>query len=482
MTLLRSVEEVAANLLDPPASGLNVDPVRWVRERLRAEPWSVEAEILEAIRDHGEVAVQSCHNIGKDWTAAAAACWWLDVHKPGSAFVVSTAPTGHQVKAILWRYIGRMHRAGGLPGRVNLSEWYIGPELVGFGRKPAEYTPEAFQGIHAPHVLVVLDEASGIPGSLWEASSSLTSNEGSRTLAIGNPDRTGSEFWRVCQPGSGWRVIQVGFERTPNFTGERIAPELAAELISPGWVESRRARWGEESPLFMAKCRGLFPDDADDGVVPASKLAVCRQEREVPLPDDGSVQLGVDVGASETGDQTVIRERRGRKAGRVWRLRTGDSMRIVGEVVNAVRESGATLVAVDVIGVGFGVAGRLTEVLAELPELKCTVVGVNVGEAAKQPTRFVRLRSELWWEIGRELTVEAGWDLSGIDDDTAADLTAPRYTLDSSGRVKVESKDDVRARLGRSTDDADALLLAFYEASSPGQVADSSMYERPLGW
>jgi hypothetical protein len=68
-----------------------------------------------------------------------AACWWLDAHKPGEAFVVTTAPTGMQVKAILWRYIGRMHEEHNLPGRTNQTEWYLGNELIAVGRKPSDY-------------------------------------------------------------------------------------------------------------------------------------------------------------------------------------------------------------------------------------------------------------------------------------------------------------------------------------------------------
>ena len=73
------------------------------------------------------------------------------------------------------------------------------------------------------------------------------------------------------------------------------------------------------------------------------------------------------------------------------------------------------------------------------------------------------MRDQIWWEIGRELSEHKAWDLSGIDDDTIAQLTAPKYKLDSRGRVKVEPKADTRERLGRSPDDADALLLAYYE-------------------
>ena len=75
-----------------------------------------------------------------------------------------------QVKAILWRYIGGAHRTANLPGRVTLdAKWYIGQELVAYGRKPADYDQAAFQGIHARYVLVIIDEAGGVPKSIFDA-------------------------------------------------------------------------------------------------------------------------------------------------------------------------------------------------------------------------------------------------------------------------------------------------------------------------
>jgi hypothetical protein len=495
---VRSLWASAADHYDPPAHDYRSDPTAWAVERLHVEPWSGQRRILESVRDRRFTAVHSCVNIGKDFAAALAIAWWIDVHRPGDALAVTSAPTGHQVRAILWKYLNRFHRQGRLAGRMNQTEWHLGGEMVAFGRKPSEYNVEALEGHHARFVLVVLDEASGLPPSIWSSAESLTSNVDSKALAIGNPVRSDGEFVRVCAPGSGWNVIHIGADETPNFTGEPVAAELAAELISPGFVERARHRWGPDSALYAAKVLGRFPVDSEDGVVRASRLAACMAPSEAPPADDPSdVQLGVDVGASADGDQTVIRERRGNRAGRVWRMRTADAMAIVGRIVNCLRLSGAQRCCVDVIGVGFGIAGRLREVVAEArsttleadeplePWHDCDVVGVNVGQAARDPKRFVRLRSEIWWEIGHDLTEEGGWDLSpwtvdgvdaGVDDDTAADLLAPRYTHDSSGRVIVESKDDVKARLGRSPDDADALLLAFYRPVAAAEPIDTSLY------
>ena len=140
----------------------------------------------------------SCHDSGKSFIAARIAAWWLASRPIGEAFVVTTAPTLTQVRAILWREIARAHRAGRLPGRLNQTEWYMpvgeGEELVAYGRKPSDWDEDAFQGIHARHVLAILDEAGGVPRSLYTAVETITTSEECRVLAIGNPDHPGTQF------------------------------------------------------------------------------------------------------------------------------------------------------------------------------------------------------------------------------------------------------------------------------------------------
>src|SRR3954463_16251977 len=170
------------------------DPVAWVRMRLRTDLWSAQRSIARAVRDFRRVAVRSAHDVGKSYIASCLACWWIDTHEPGEAFVVTTAPTFKQVQGVLWREMRQAHAAGGLPGVMNETEWKIDGRLVAWGRKPADYDPDAFQGIHARHVLVILDEAGGVPDALWTAAETLMANAGSRILAIGNPDDPISTF------------------------------------------------------------------------------------------------------------------------------------------------------------------------------------------------------------------------------------------------------------------------------------------------
>lgn len=445
------------------------NPVGWVTERLRQVVWSKQREIMLSIRDNRRTAVRSAHGVGKSHTASLVASWWLDTHPPGEAFVVTSAPTFAQVRAILWRYIRRVHRRGKLAGRVNQTEWHIDDEIVAFGRKPADHDESAFQGIHARYVLVILDEAGGIPEQLWVAADALTTNADCRILAIGNPDNPASHFRKVCLPGSGWHVIGISAYDSPNLTGEEVPDEVAQALVGREWVEEKAQEWGEDNPLYKAKVLGEFSEDAPNKVVRASDIAKCRIDPEQKLTAEQlqPVELGVDVGGG--GDETVIRERRGRRAGREWRAHTDRPEKIAPMVIAAIKESGATTVKIDSIGVGFGVIGELRN-LANQGAHRANIIGVNVGERSSEPEKYKNLRAEIWWEIGRGLSERGGWDLSGMENaDTAvAQLLEPLWEPNAAGQIQVEPKDEIRKRLGRSPDNADALLLAFYAARQPG--------------
>ncbi|WP_225840305.1 hypothetical protein [Streptomyces sp. NK08204] len=442
------------------------NPTGWVEERLGQVVWSKQREIMLSVRDHRRTAVRSCHGVGKSHTASLVASWWLDTHPPGEAFVVTSAPTFAQVRAILWRYIRRVHRRGKLAGRVNQTEWHMEDELVAFGRKPADHDESAFQGIHARYVLVILDEACGIPEQLWVAADALTTNTDCRILAIGNPDNPASHFRKVCVPGSGWHVIGISAFESPNLTGEEVPDDVAQALVSRGWVEEKATEWGEDNPLYKSKVLGEFSEDAPNKVVRASDVAKCRidPEKRATAADLEPVELGVDVGGG--GDETVIRERRGRRAGREWRAHTDRPEKIAPMVVAAIKESGATAVKVDSIGVGFGVIGELRNA-AGRGEHSARIVGVNVGEKSSAPDKFKNLRAEIWWELARGLSERQGWDLSQMEnaDTTVAQLLEPLWEVDAQGRIFVEPKDEIRKRLGRSPDNADALLLAFYSGA-----------------
>lgn len=469
--------EAAARMFEaPPVSPYAADPVGWCQERLGEYLWSKQRDIAESVRDHRRTAVKSCHNAGKSWIASRIAAWWLDTHAPGEAFVVSTAPTYKQVHAILWEEIRAAAkkaaaRGNPLPGRVLQSdEWKLDDgTLIGFGRKPADTDVHGFQGIHRRYVLVILDEACGVPAQLWTAVEAITTNADCRILAVGNPDDPATEFASVCKPGSGWNVIRISGLETPNMTGERVAeqPGLAelfvklglgpsTELVpdairplmlDPDWVEDKRRRWGVESPRFTSKVLGEFPDIGEDVLIPPSLILAAQQRTCQPGPH---AILGVDV-ARFGSDRTTFVLRQGPLARVVGDYSKQSTTETTGKVIEAFRTHGVDEIRVDGVGVGGGVVDQLVESGYD-------VVDMQAGAAATDSEHFVNARAEWAWGI-RTRMEDCDLDLDPDDDDLAAQLGALRYKFTSRGQVQIESKDDMRKRGLPSPDRADALML-----------------------
>lgn len=452
----------------PTASTFSSDPVGWYQDKLGHFLWSKQREILHAIQNHHLVAVKSAHATGKSFTVSGAGAWWIDQHRFGEAFLVTTAPSWNQVEAILWREIRRRWNEGKLGGRITQDcKWHLGhgggsragasdEEIVGIGRKPADYDEYSFQGIHARFLMGILDEAGGVPESLWTSILSLATNESSRILAIGNPEDPNSHFATICRPGSGWHVITISAFDTPAFTGEKVPQHVLDNLVSKQWVEDRRRDWGEGSPLWVAKVLGQFPDISDEYLITPALIEYCRQN-DLPGLDTG--RLGADIARMGT-DKTVVYHNRGgviRLAG-AWAKK--DTMQTSGLIITILSRFGATRIpiVVDIIGLGSGVYDRLKE-------QKFNVVGHQGSERAYNPVRFRNRRSEVWWTF-KTLMEDGLIDLDPGDDILAAQLGTVKWSTDSSGRIVVETKEDLRDRGLPSPDHADAAVMSAI-ASAP---------------
>lgn len=470
-------------------------PSEFVKEVLGEHLWSKQIEIAEALTAHRKVAVQSCHGPGKSFLAARIVTWFISTAAPGTARAVTTAPTGDQVRGVLWTELNQaLIRASArgldLPGRTTSVEWWIDRFQAAVGRKSADWNASAFQGWHARRLLVLMDEACGCSEQLWIAADSLATSDESRILAIGNPDDPASHFATVCKPGSGWHVIKISAFDTPNFTDEKVPAELKQVLTSRYWVEDKRKTWGEASPLWQSKVLGEFPDIGDDTLIPPGWLNAALDRYKDGSDEDEDpedIELGVDV-ARFGADETVITLRRGKRARIHSTLHQRDLMEVCGAIVQAIKETGCRCCKVDDAGLGGGVTDRLFELQGEgiFGDQMVDIVPVNVGMATSdaddrergdrgEHERFLNLRAELHWGIRKRF--ELGTIAIEADEDLMGQAVAIRYKLNSRGLVQIESKDDMKRRGLVSPDRFDALVLCFAEGQSRSWRAWQSLHQ-----
>ena len=223
-----------------------------------------------------------------------------------------------------------------------------------------------------------------------------------------------------------------------------------SRLVSPTWTEERREEWGEGSPVFQARVLGEFPEEAEGTLIPLSDLEAA-QERVLEEEGDAPVLIGVDP-ARFGPDRTALAVWEGNRLVKVQTRQGLDTMETAAWVASEINRRHAKSVRVDEIGLGSGVVDRLHQLGYE-------VEGVNVARAAERPDVFANVRAELFWRLGEAL--QRGEVSIPRNDRLTAELSALRYEITATGKIRLEPKEQTKKRVGRSPDLADAVALGF---------------------
>lgn len=393
------------------------------------------------------ISIRSGHGVGK--TTALA---WCIVHHAATRFpqkTICTAATGDQLfdalAAEVKAWILKLP-----PDIANLFD--VKNESIDLKSAPNESfisfrvsrpdKPEALAGVHSENVLLICDEASGIPEVIFEAAQGSMSGHNATTILAGNPVRSSGLFFDSHHDLKDlWETLHVSCVNSP-----RVAKDF---------IEQVKRTYGERSNQFRVRVLGEFPLADDDTVVP-------RELMEAALFREVSASMvkpiwGLDV-ARKGSDASALAKRKGNVLlSPVKEWYNKDTM---GTVATVKLEWDGTPAAdrpedicVDAIGLGAGVADRLRE-------LGLPVRSVNVSEVPAMRDRYHNLRAELWFKL-REWFALRNCHMAG-DLETGKEIISVRYTTQKqSGKLIIEPKDDTRTREKRSPDKADAVMLTF---------------------
>jgi len=441
---------------------------------LGINPWSRQEEIVSAVSDSDRNAIRSGHGCSKTHTVASLVLWFTYAVR---GIVLTTAPTWRQVESVLWREIAKQHRGAKkqLHGQLSNTQLKLGDDAFALGLSTNE--PERFQGYHAPHVMVVEDEAPGVKPLIHNAIEGVLSG-GGKWLKIGNPTESSGPFYE-CFRSPGWGTLAISCLEHPNVvTGELVIPGG----VTREWVEQRKAEWGEESPLYQSRVLGEFPTEGDDTLIRLSWVEQAfqfpRQENAgkqenttedgnelddtdldkhgnnpVPPSGDTASTLVCDV-ARFGSDETVIGLWQAAHYTELIRYNGKDLMQTVGHIITQQKEHKPQHLVVDDDGLGGGVTDRLREQGHH-------VNAFNGGGKARDTDDFLNKRAEAWWALREglrkgEITIDAP-DGDGLKNQ----LTALKYEYNSKGQIKIESKDAAKKRGVRSPDRADTMAMGL---------------------
>jgi phage terminase large subunit len=433
---------------------------------------------MEVLRPYAKrarrIAKKSGHGVGKTTVLA-----WIIVHHNVCRFpqkTACTAPTKDQMYGALYAETVTWFKR--LP-KVLLDCFDIKAESIHFIPAPTEsFTtfktaspdkPEALAGVHSEGwVLLIGDEASGIPESNFEAASGSMSGHNAVTILAGNPVRTSGLFFDVFNKPEllgQWELVSVSCIGHPN--------------VAPDFIDQMKATYGEDSNAFRVRVLGEFPLAEANTVIPY-ELAAGALNRDVkPIPVQSV--WGVDVGLDH--DPAAIAKRRGNvleEPTEEYRA-DGDPMRVVAWVKahwdRTLPSERPQAINVDSIGIGVGVAYRLME-------LGLPARAVNVAELPSMRAQFPRLRDELWWR-SREWLQKRDCSLCG-DAELVAELVRPTYDTTVSNKIAVEAKKATKKRTKKpSPNRADAFNLTHAteaEALPAGGFSkqQSAAWNKPL--
>ena len=304
-----------------------------------------------------------------------------------------------------------------------------------------EETIRGYAGVN----LLIIDEAARVEDELYYSVRPMLAVGRGRLVALSTPWGRNGWFYHEWSHSTQWRKIRITARDCPRLTEEILEQER--ESLVEAW--------------FRHEYLCEFVEVGAEGFIYADWLECCA---DLDLEPSGPLNIGLDVAGSPRGDDTVFCLTQGLAVTSLERYAGQDLMSTCGRAVRLIEQTGARSIRIDDTGVGGGVSDRLREVQREaergsvLPQ--CEVVPMGFGKKAWEPERFVDLRTEMWWNLGEQL--RHGTLSIPPEPVLFQQLSTPAMLQDSTGRLRLESKDSLRRRGLKSPDMADSPALAVY--------------------
>jgi hypothetical protein len=392
--------------------------------------------------------------------------------------VVTTAGAWRQLQRYLWPEIHKWSKRLVKPLRKD--ELLTTEIKLRYGQAfaVASDDPANIEGAHADEILYIIDEAKNVPPGSWDAIEGALSAGNAYCLANSTPGKAEGRLFDIHthRPGfEDWEAVHVTLDMA-----------IQAGRIRPEWAEARRRQWGPNSPVYKNRVLGEFSTYDEDGVIPLEWLELANQrwiDKYGSLDDQTTgrditkvwhipgplTTIAADVASEQGVDATIIAKRYGTDIAPLIELPHTDTMKTTGKIMEILQNSpqakakkARPVVVVDTIGVGTGVVDRLREQKVKVDAYMGS--GKALGKDMTGEITFLNRRAESWWHLKDLLNPAFGNEDIAIPDDPEliGDLTSPKYDQTSTGLLKIEDKDDIIARLGRSPDKGDAVVMAFH--------------------
>jgi phage terminase large subunit len=451
-----------------------------IRSKLRAHHGAVLSEKGQEYASKIGISIMSGTGTGKDLFSALVMMYFLSVFQ--DCKVSATANTAKQLKNVLWSEISKVmalslknnpkdedgetvlgHEFEWQSEKVFKKEkkgkqWFA--EAVTIGAKATEQEQgEALGGRHEKYMLLIADEASGIPDGVFKPLEGTLTGVINLLLVIFNPTKSTG--------------FAIDSQKDKRFIALRWDSE-ESEIVKKSHIDSMAEKYGRDSNTFRIRVKGLPPLSDDNSLIPWDWVEDARTRVLEPLPEDYVVKSS-DFGAG--GDKSIICTRKGPKLYAFKRNTTKDSTQLTDWVYDDFLDSEADILLGDNIGIGWAVMGNLR---SKLPGHD--VRSVDFRGRAMREERFFNKRAECYWNI-RTVFEKKDIDLSSLSDDQYRELAdqigATKYT-EETNKIQIIRKSRIKAEIGHSPDELDSLAIgyAFYGGAMRKSAKEMSNLEK----
>jgi len=418
-----------------------------------------QRKFLEALPYQKRITIRSGHGTGKDASGSWAILWFLCTRV--FAKVVCTAPTARQLNDILWSEISKWARDSAIQDEFVIQsdkifhkqapkEWWARAVSPSVKADPADQA-ETLAGFHGDHLMILVDEASGVADPVFIPIEGAMTQEDNRVVLIGNMTKNKGYFHDTHfhqEIAKQWFKLHWDSRDSEN--------------VKPDYPIYMAQKYGIDSNVFRIRVMGEAPLEDERTLIPLHWAEQCIG-KVFDIDEDEPTYLGVDV-ARYGEDKSIILPRKGLII-KPWKTFQGmNTATLADHVALTYDEMDAEGCGVDVIGVGAGVADSLRK--RRMPGL----FDINVHWASSNPNKFALLRDELWWRIRENCmygyysfpdTKLPGETLS-LGQELANELSSPYYEFNRNGAIKVEGKKEMKKRGVTSPNIADALGITEY--------------------
>ena len=232
-------------------------------------------------------------------------------------------------------------------------------------------------------------------------------------------------------------------------------PALPAENpnLPHTYMDSLREAFKHRPELLLAYLEGSW-DSLEGSDIVIKDIWVRQAELTIIPFIDNRKKKVIACDVSRFGDdETVIYYMENTDIKDAMIFGQKDTMQTAGKIHIWAQEKKPDLIGIDEIGVGAGVTDRLIE-------MGNNVLPINSSNTGEDKNKYYNLRAQMWWEAG-EMFARKDIQLTYQDSELRRQLTAPTYEI-RNGRIKIEEKEKIKDRLGRSPDRADTYIMGLY--------------------